>query len=620
MENKSYANIILIPLLIISIMLTGYVGYNYINDLKSVKAPNFINKNINEVYAWCSELSGSHGCEFIYEDSRQYNKGTVFYQSVNEGEKINSSIVFKVSSKLIEAVNPLDINNNTTRAEVENWLKRNNIVDYEFIEQEDGIVEKGIVIKIEPKDNIYTDTPVTIYISSGKKASDDVDDPNTIKVDYGDYIALSESEFKNRTKKLGLNPVHNSSRDAYSTSVEKGYVVWHGSGDYVENEDISYGISKGKNDNEIYISFEKYVDKSESEFISEAKKLGLTPNHNTDRDNYSDTIEKGKIVWHGSGTYIPEEIFNYGLSLGKKGSDSEEIEVLRNQFTDLSPEEFEKKTKDLTLAPYHDPDCDDYSDTIAKGKVVWHGYGIYEKNEKIRYGLSLGKESGSSSDDSDDIRVNKGQYTGLTVSEFESKTKALGLDPYHDPGVDDYSDTIEKGKIVWHGSGYYVKNEKIRYGLSLGKKDSDTPTADIEVGNYTGKAESELVSFLNSNGLKGKKSEEYSSKYAQGIIISNDTGKFSDGATINYVVSAGTKNANIMAAKYYDVGDSYASTKAKMESALAPFTNVRYYESTSTLGVGQLEKIVVNGSSSYSPGSYPVDTPIEIYIVSKQSN
>ena len=71
----------------------------------------------------------------------------------------------------------------------------------------------------------------------------------------------------------------------------------------------------------------------------------------------------------------------------------------------------------------------------------------------------------------------------------------------------------------------------------------------------------------------------------------------------------------------YQVGDTYDSTKQKMQSYLSVFTNVEYIGVTSTKGVGRLEKIEVGSAgSSYSAGSYPVDTPIKVYIVNKQQN
>ena len=68
---------------------------------------------------------------------------------------------------------------------------------------------------------------------------------------------------------------------------------------------------------EIIVSNKQYVGISEEDFKRIAASLGLKPVHLKERDSYSSSVEKGNIVTHGSGTYIKNETFNYGLSLGK---------------------------------------------------------------------------------------------------------------------------------------------------------------------------------------------------------------------------------------------------------------------------------------------------------------
>ena len=143
----------------------------------------------------------------------------------------------------------------------------------------------------------------------------------------------------------------------------------------------------------------------------------------------------------------------------------------------------------------HNTDRDDYSSTIEKGKIVWHGSGTYEKGETINYGLSLGKND-------DAIVVESGTYVGKSLTEFTNLVSKLGkegLVPKHVESRDDYSSTIEKGKIVWHGSGTYEEKENISYGLSLGKKDSDvTYPVAITSGQYKGKTLDEFKNRYSS--------------------------------------------------------------------------------------------------------------------------
>ena len=67
----------------------------------------------------------------------------------------------------------------------------------------------------------------------------------TITVNYGDYIGLTPDAIESAARDLGLSPTYASSKDSYSSSIPAGNVVWHGSGDYVENETFRYGLSLG---------------------------------------------------------------------------------------------------------------------------------------------------------------------------------------------------------------------------------------------------------------------------------------------------------------------------------------------------------------------------------------
>ena len=73
--------------------------------------------------------------------------------------------------------------------------------------------------------------------------------------------------------------------------------------------------------------------------------------HKSDRDDYSDTVEKGYIVTHGyASDYVKGEGFNYGLSLGKKsGSDTTKITVNANKYVGSSENDFKSAMTNLKL-------------------------------------------------------------------------------------------------------------------------------------------------------------------------------------------------------------------------------------------------------------------------------
>ena len=332
MANKKLYRIITILLLVFTLGLIGILGYNILKANRKIEVPDFVNKSVEEVNNWCGSLPSKYACTINYEKSKTIDVNYVISQSINSGEKLENSITFVVSNELIKEIALPDLKN-ASKEDIKVWANKNKISNIKYVEQEDENIEYGKVIKIEPNTGIYEDSEVTVYVSSSNKKETN----GSIKVNASEFIGLTVDEFKNKAKALGLNPNHNSDKDSKSNSVDKGRIVWHGSGEYEKNETINYGLSLGKSDssssdNDLYVTKDKYVGKTENDFISIAKTLGLNPTHLSSRDAYSDTIAKGSIVTHGNGQYEKGEAFNYGLSLGKKdGSSSDENDLYINK-------------------------------------------------------------------------------------------------------------------------------------------------------------------------------------------------------------------------------------------------------------------------------------------------
>ena len=613
-------NVLLGLLLVLVLGVVGFLGYNVVVSGRNVEVPDLLGKKKEEVFEWCGKLDAKYSCELVYEESRSVEEGIVFQQSLNAGSKLTDKITFTISSGLIKQV-ALPQLNNATRVEIEKWASKNEIKNVEYIDESSDTFSKGTVIRIDPSEGIYTDTPVKVYVSSGKEGESENGD---IEVKAGEYLNLTVSRFETQVKELGLVPNHSESRDSYNSSVSKGNIVWHGSGTYVKGETINYGICIEGSDSDIVVKSGEYVGKSESEIKSIATELGIKANHNTEKDAYSDTVAKGNVVWHGSGNYVKNETFNYGLSLGKKDqssdSDANNMTITKDQYVGLKEDEVKQKTEAKGLKPTHLTSRDAYSDTVAKGLVVTHGYGDYEKGEAFNYGLSLGKKDQSSGSDSGDMYISQGQYVGQKEDEVKQKTEAKGLKPTHLSDRDAYSDTIEKGLVVTHGYGEYEKGEAFNYGLSLGKAPAD---AKVEVKDQSGSNEDVFKNYISGLGLTlGTRSVESSETVDKGKIIRNDTGTFNKGDKINYTVSGGSvSTGTIMRPEKYTVSDTYDGTKKLMESYLSVFSKVTYVGVSSSKGVGRLEKIEVGSDgASYSEGSYPTDTPIKVYIVNEQTN
>ena len=449
-------NILIGLLLICALGAVGFMGYTIFNNNKKVEVPDFLGKDKETVFEWCGQLDSKYACEILFEPSKNVEKDIVFKQSLNAGSTLEETITFTICSEMIK---PLALPQlyEAKKEDIEKWAADNNVLSVTYIEESSDTISKGMVIRIEPSDTIYYDTPVNVYLSSGKQ----INPEETIEIKSSEYINLTVAKFEEQMDNLGLLANHDSSKDKYSSSVSKGNIVWHGSGSYKYGESINYGICIDETkDDSIYIKAGTYIGKSEEEFIKIAKELGLSPNHNSSRDAYSDDVAKGNIVWHGYGYYEKNETFNYGLSLGKKDESSSDIVVKSGTYIGKSEDEFIKIGKDLGLSPNHKESKDAYSDTVAKGCIVWHGSGTYVKNETFNYGLSLGKAQENTS-------ITLTDQSGKSESSFKSYIESLGL--VLGTRKEDYSSTVAEGNIISHDTGTFKKGDKINYIVSLGK-------------------------------------------------------------------------------------------------------------------------------------------------------
>lgn len=627
---KKGVNIIFIIILVALIGGLGFFSYKLIFQEEKILVPDFADKSRDEILTWCNSLE-VNPCSFDNDYSDTVEKDKLIYQSISADQELGDSISFIISlGKKIEIKTP-KLDDQTTKETIENWIKENNITNkVEYIEQYDNEIAKSVVIKIEPTTITSSTDAIKVYISKGIDTSKKDETKDGIEVEYGEYIDLSEEEFIKKAKELGLTANHKEEKDAYSSDVEEGNIVWHGSGTYDKNETFNYGLSLGVGE-AIVIKKGDYVGKTLDEFKKICEELGLTPEHSeTFSDDYSDTIAKGSIDWHGEGTYVKNEVIHYTLSLGKKSDADEDYtlpkDITKYDYAGKSLDEFKTIASKFGFTANYNSNWDDYSDTIPKGYILRNGEGHYTKDDTyISYGLSLGKKNSSSSE----FEIKSGQYVGKTLDEFKKAVTELGLIPEHSvANSDNYSDTVEKGCILWHGAAAdFRSGETIHYTVSLGKK-SESQTTKVNVVSYAGKSEDEFKSYLTSNNLKvGTRSTSYSDTVASGLIISNDTGSKDEGSYINYTVSLGVKTedtASIMlASKYqsYQVENSYQGTVTNLQNGpFAVFTNVTYVpykEDNPSHTIGFIKEISVNDSTSYTAGSYPVDsTKIKIYIYS----
>lgn len=634
---KKSVSVVLIILLVCLIGGLGFFSYKLLFQEDKILVPDFTGKTREEINTWCASLE-TNPCTFDNDYSDTIEQGKLIYQSIAADEELGDSISFIISlGKKIEIKLPV-IDLNTTKETLEKWKTDNNIPNpIEYIEQHNNDVEEGKIIKVEPQVLTNTTDTIKVYISKGK---DEDKDNAEIVVTSGAYLNLKVDEFEKKVKALGLVPNHNTDRDDKSSKVEKGNVVWHGSGTYVKGETINYGVCLEKTEGKIVeVKAKEYVGKTLEEFKKICEELGLTPEHSeTYKDEYSDTIAKGCLDWHGSGSYDTSDeddrVIHYTLSLGKESEDTDDYSlpkyISKYDYQGKTLEEFKTIASKFGFEARHREDWDDYSDTVEKGLILRNGDSTYyEEDTYISYGLSLGKKDGSSS--STYFEIKSGQFKGLTLDEFKNKVKALGLtaekSQVHE---DEYSETVAKGCILWHGAATDFKaGEVIHYSLSLGKSgssDNPTPTVktiSISTNQYINVTEAQFKTTISGLGLVANHNtsrDEYSSK-AAGTVIWHASGEFSEGGTVTYGLSKGEQYVDVLSmndlaykekTSYNDTVDSltdYFVNTCKFSSSNITFTGEK-----SSHSAGVIESITINGSPLGNGGNYPISSKVVVVV------
>ncbi len=347
---------------------------------------------------------------------------------------------------------------------------------------------------------------------------------------------------------------------------------------------------------DIEVVFGDYIGLTVEEFEKAAKKLGLTPNHNTSRDKFSADIEFGKIVWHGSGTYVKDEIFNYGVCIN-------EINISANQYYGWAEEDFKAAAKKLTLVPTHITGRDAYSTALNKGDIVTHGWGTYVKGEEFKYGLALGP-----------AKVQSG-YEGASEEVLLNYLASMGLKGKRTVQT---SETIAEGRVIGYNTGKYSSGDSVTYVISAG------PDLRVNVRDFSGEAEETFLTFLKSNGLKAGIRTLQTSMVPAGRIISNDSGTKKKGDSINYIVSSGPMiptarldSFDDIQQSFSDEDGSYSKVKERMEIYLKSkgFTNYEIKsEFTIVYRPGTVLYITVDGQTHDKAAEYPTYASVVVAI------
>lgn len=173
-----------------------------------------------------------------------------------------------------------------------------------------------------------------------------------------------------------------------------------------------------------------------------------------------------------------------------------------------------------------------YSGQVAEGEVI---------------GTTPAAGTSVTADQEVIMKVSKGEekqavpsVVGKSESEAQSAIKGAGLSV---SAKYEYSDDVEKGYVISqspYGGNKVNAGTTVYIVVSKGQKPEDK----IQVKNFAGSDEEDLLAWASENGLNASKTRgEYSNNYEEGMIISMtpSSGKVTKGSTIRYVLSLGQK-------------------------------------------------------------------------------
>ena len=616
--------------IILSLVLLILIGIGVILGLKFFAKPevivvDFKNMNEQEVLNWAKENEVEELIEFEHEYDDEIEKDKVIYQSLKEGEELTDSILIIISNgpDMSEYI-VIPIDTIKTEEEFKTWLETSELTNVSFDYDNESELEEGTIISIKP-DKAKKNDLVVVKVASNKS------------IDVPDFSYMSDKEISNWAKEnnVKVNYVYETSsleKDSFiKQSIKAGEKV-------AKNTVINITLSSGnqtKDANTAYIDPYDYLGQTEEKFTKALKDLGFT-NVVKKEEVYSSKYAKGTICYYlPDGKQKLDTKIEYKVSKGKEGeSETKSAYIDETKYLGQTEEKFTKALKDLGFTNVVKKE-EVYSSKYAKGTICYYlPDGNQKLDTKIEYKVSKGKEGES---ETKTAYIDPYDYLGQTEEKFTKALKDLGFTNVVKK-EEVYSSKYAKGTICYYlPDGNQKLDTKIEYKVSKGKEgETQTNTAYIDPNTYLGKTESEFTTALKNLGFTNvvRKEDVYSDNYAAGTVCYYlPDGNQKLDTKIEYKVSKGKEptqeppevvKATILefeTMESFYSKQTYNDTKNAISNYFtnAGFTNVTYVGVESSVSVGTIVSIEVNGSTNYSSSTqYELNTPIRVSICNVQ--
>ncbi len=522
--------------------------------------------------------------KYEYEQSNEFEEGKFIKINIDTPTATRDALIVVTISAGEKEVAMPDFSNSSV-SNVDAWAEEN-AINVKYTQRNSNTIAKNYVISFSPsKDTIIKagDT-IEVVISLGKsitmidlngKTKTEVDtyiNDNNLKVNY-------TSEYSSST----LNTV-------ISTNPTKGTTL-------AEGQTINVVLSVG------LVPINNYVGQSysalESYIASVNQNYNKSANITLNKvEQESSTVEAGKVISMSFDSVKYDDASD--AKANAKPDNAITVVVAKapkvNVTAQTSTEaEFIAYLTGLNLKA--GTRTESYSDTVPNGNIITNQTGSYEQETSINYTVSIGAYNPAATDFNN--------QTPNTINSTLSAANEKGAGNWSFTNLGEKYSSAPTGQTL----DCTIANKVVSCYISKGVE--PVPTT---VGSYVGQHESTIKAILATGSLNAGRSEAYSDTIPGGSIISNDTGDFYSGDTVNYVVSIGPEpTANITnALDAQVVKNDPNATKSNIESHLKGlgFTQVTVEIISDPINSGE----IINPSSHY--GEKKLTTPIHIQVSS----
>lgn len=511
-----------------------------------------------------------------------------------------SLIVVKASETLFRSsptVEAIDLTS-LTEDEITEWYEKafgttNGLV---FKEAYDEEIEPKKVISQDPKagEGVSLDTGMTITLSQGKDPNKTFDLPDFVEEGY------TKEEIEKYFDENGFTNVTYEYKVSTDEEVKKDTVLAvNRSGMTKRSEAILVTLSAGDETDLVEVKVPDLLEMTEAEAKAWASSYSI---------NLS--IERVFSNNHASGKIISQSI-SEGETI--KGGDTITIRISRGKgitIADLKNKTLEQAKSYASENGFKLETRYDYSDSVEKGLIAASSPsagGMLAKGDTLIITISEGKDPASE-------KVNVESYAGKSEDDLLAYVKKLGMEASKESAK--YSDSVSEGLVAYNTTGEVAKSTTIQYGLSLGRYTIDKN--DFE-GETLANAQ-KIVKAANDLGanITFNFEETTTNSYEAGTLYGCSV--TSSGKAINCrLAKAGSSGGGgssslddtvyINSKNYYTpVNPTVDKTLALIKNSFGAFKNLEIIKEESSMSAGAIIEITVNGSASYKPGYYNVDT------------